>query len=113
EALPLYQEALRLAEEVLGTDHESLASLASNLGNLYYVQEKYAVAQASYLRARTLLEREHGPDSPKLIDVLLWLAETRFDNWQYEEAQEPYRRAVAIFEKGGGLENLADALMRQ
>jgi tetratricopeptide (TPR) repeat protein len=112
-ALPLYQQALTVEEEVFGPEHPSLAGLSHNLANLYYVQKKYAEAEAAYLRALSLLEQHHGPDAPELADVLLWLAETRFHNWHYEEAKEPYRRAAFILERQNDEEQLADALMRQ
>lgn len=47
DALPLYRKALALDEEVLGADHEALSGLLFNLGNLYYVQERYAEAEVS------------------------------------------------------------------
>jgi tetratricopeptide (TPR) repeat protein len=79
---------------------------------LFYVQERYAEAEEAYSRALSLLTGLHGPESPELIDILLWLGESRFKSQQYDEAREPYQCAIAILEQQSDSNRLADALMK-
>jgi len=62
EALPMAQEALRLAESTSGPDDESVSWPLKNLAMIYNFEGRYADAEALLERALRIDEKALGPD---------------------------------------------------
>ncbi len=64
QAESLYQQALTVREQWLGSDHLDVALSLNSLAVLYYSQESYAEAEPLYLRAITILVNQLGANHP-------------------------------------------------
>ena len=64
KALPLFQQALSLREEVLGKCHPAYATSLNNLPALYRSMGEYAKAEPLYLQARDLRKELLGERHP-------------------------------------------------
>ncbi|HEU5379081.1 MAG TPA: FxSxx-COOH system tetratricopeptide repeat protein, partial [Ktedonobacteraceae bacterium] len=64
EAEPLYQHALAIYEQQLGSAHPSTATSLNNLAGLYRAQGKYEQAEPLYQRALAICEQQLGPAHP-------------------------------------------------
>lgn len=65
EALPLYEQTLRIQEKALGLDHPDVATTLNNMGNLFYDQGKFEEALPLTERAIAVLEKALGPEHPR------------------------------------------------
>lgn len=74
EALPLAQEALRIAESSFGPEHPNLVSSLQSLAAVYHAQGRFAEAEPLYRRALAIAERLLGPDHPDVGRLLSSLA---------------------------------------
>lgn len=99
EALPLAEEALRLAEQRSGPQHPDVASRLNDLAILYRAMGRYAEAEPLYRRALEIRERALGPADTatafSLNDLALFLRE----QGRYTEAEPLHLRAVRILER--------------
>jgi CHAT domain-containing protein/tetratricopeptide (TPR) repeat protein len=109
EALPLAQDALRLAEATYGPEHPNVATSLNNLAVLYDEQGKYAEAELLHRRALAIREKVLGPEHPDVATSLNNLAEVYRAQGRYAEAEPLHRRALAIKEKALGPEHPAVA----
>ena len=57
QAEALYQRALAIREQVLGSEHPQVATSLNNLAGLYQSQGKYEQAEALYQRALVIREQ--------------------------------------------------------
>jgi tetratricopeptide (TPR) repeat protein len=64
KAEPLYQRALSINEQALGSEHPETALSLYTLANLYRNQGKYERADFLYQRALVIFEQALGPDRP-------------------------------------------------
>jgi CHAT domain-containing protein len=97
EARPLFERALKLREKAPGADNTDLVLALNDLANL---DRK----QASYDAAQTLLKRaldESAPDSAARVTSLGNLGRVYEDQGRYQDAEDLYRRALAINESKG------------
>jgi len=60
----LYQRALTIYEQVLGSHHPDTAQTLNNLANLYTDQSKYEKAAPLYQRALVIYEQMLGSEHP-------------------------------------------------
>jgi hypothetical protein len=72
EAVPLFQRALKIAEEVWGPDSGEVASLLFSLGELSRVQGRLSEAEpmlkrAPMIRERILRREDHGAASLSIV----------------------------------------------
>jgi CHAT domain-containing protein/tetratricopeptide (TPR) repeat protein len=96
DARPLFDRALKLREKAPGTNNNDLVLALNDLANL---DRK----QASYDAAETLLKRaldKSAPDSPARATSLGNLGRVYEDQGRYQDAEDLYRRALAINQKG-------------
>ena len=105
EALPVAQQALRLAEENFGREHVHTATVLNNLANVYLRQGKYAEAEPLYQRAFTIREKELGVEHPEVASSLDGLAILYAEQGKYAEAEPLFQRALTIKEKALGPEH--------
>ena len=91
-AVVVGKKALKVAEEIVGPDHPSVATSLNNLALLYDTQGQYAAAEPLYKRALSIDEKALGPDHPSVATSLNNLARFYRATGQILEAQELERR---------------------
>jgi CHAT domain-containing protein len=106
-----YQEALRLARSarrVLAQDDAvQLAQLETNVGNVYYMLDRYKKALAHYDKARTILARRGDSTMRAVIDFSRANIFTELD--RPDEALILLEKSAAAYEKAGKLLNAGQA----
>ena len=105
EALPFFEQGLRLREKSVDPMDPSLAISLHNLARLYHTDGKYAEAEPLYQRALRITESAYGPKHPSLALQLTNLAGLYRDQRRFAEAEPLYRRALEIIELGFGPED--------
>lgn len=90
---PLYQRALSMCEQMLGSEHHQVASPLNGLADLYREQGRYAEAEALYQRALHLWERWHQ-DHPEMYSPLNNMALLYWKQGRYAEAESLLQRAL-------------------
>ncbi|MFM7887765.1 MAG: tetratricopeptide repeat protein, partial [Pseudanabaena sp.] len=73
EAEPLYQQALALAQELLGDRHPHVAGSLFNLAALYYSTQRYSEALQSIQLAIQIYQQTIGNEHPTTQSALSWL----------------------------------------
>ena len=91
-AVVVGKKALKVAEEIVGPDHPSVATSLNNLAGLYMTQGQYAAAEPLYKRALSIDEKALGPDHPGVATTLNNLAGLYRATGRNLEAQELERR---------------------
>jgi tetratricopeptide (TPR) repeat protein len=105
-ARPLYEQALIIRVEVLGTTDLKVAESLNDLASLYHIQGKYPQAKPLYERAVTIVEillNEEHPDTKELHKRRA----TSFNNLgslhkaqkKFEEAKPYYEKSLKILEE--------------
>jgi tetratricopeptide (TPR) repeat protein/transcriptional regulator with XRE-family HTH domain len=92
---PLYQRALSMYEQMLGSEHHQVAAPLNGLADLYREQGRYAEAEALYQRALHLWERLHQ-DHPEMYSPLNNMALLYWKQGRYEEAEALLQRALHL-----------------
>ena len=64
KAEPLYQEALRIRQKVLGPEHPDTARSLNNLAALYLAMGEYAKAEPFFQEALRIRQKVLGPEHP-------------------------------------------------
>jgi tetratricopeptide (TPR) repeat protein len=98
-ALPLYERALAIYEQVLGPDHPQTAISLNNLAGLLYATGDYAGARPLYKRALAIREQTLGPNHPDTANSLNSLAVLLKAMGEYGAARPLYKRALEICEQ--------------
>ena len=107
EAIPVAEEALRVAESTFGEVHVAVAASAYLLAILYEKEKRYAEAEPLYRRALTIYEKALGPDHAEVATVLNSLGSLYNREGRYQDAEPLYQRVLAIREKALGPEDAA------
>ncbi|MBI4342601.1 MAG: tetratricopeptide repeat protein [Candidatus Omnitrophica bacterium] len=122
QAIPVAQQALAVAEEAFGPDHERVAQVLNDLGHLHQAQHELEQAGQLHERALKIRERVFNSDGPAVVQSLVNLAKVHTARKRYTEAQPLFERALAIAERHvpptdpfliGALEPYADVLRRR
>jgi tetratricopeptide (TPR) repeat protein len=98
EAEPLFQRALEIHEEVRGPT-SYLPHHLQEFAKLYETEGKEEAAEAKYRRALEVCEELHGGMSPFTVRAIEDLAAFCRARLRYSEAEELYRRSLAITEE--------------
>jgi tetratricopeptide (TPR) repeat protein/nucleoside phosphorylase len=101
-AEPLYQRALTIREQQLGTMHPDTAMSLNNLAALYENQGKYAEAELLYGRVLMIVEQQLGATHSLTAISLNNLAALYENQGKYAEAESLYLRALTIREQQSG-----------
>jgi len=118
----LYQQALAVGEQALGSEHPDVALFLNNLAFLANKQEQYQKAEPLYQRALSIYERTQGLQHPDMALFLNNLARFYRNVQNEERAESLLRRALAIQKQlldptdpdiTLSLNNLADVLIDQ
>jgi tetratricopeptide (TPR) repeat protein len=99
EAEPLFEEALRIRERVLGGEHPETLVSVNDLAGLYESQGRYGEAEPLYLRALAASERVLGGEHPDTFISVNNLAGLYVSQGRYGEAEPLYQRALAASER--------------
>lgn len=95
EAEPLYQRALHIWEQHLGSEHPDAAYPLYGLAVTYKEQGRYAEAEPLYQRALCIRELHLGPEHPDTAETIHDLARLREAQGKCQEASDWYARALA------------------
>jgi tetratricopeptide (TPR) repeat protein len=95
---PLYQQALRIWEKMLGPEHPQTAYALSGLATLFRVQKKFEQAEALYRKALHIREQAFGPEHPDVALALGDLGALYTQLGRYEQAESLFQRALHIRE---------------
>lgn len=122
DAIPYYQQALAIREQVLGPDHPLVAESLNNLGAGLSALGDFPKAESAYRRALEIRESAFGEVNLLVAETLNNLGALHYDKGDYAAAQPYYRRSLEIRERllgsndlkiAGSLNNLANALQQQ
>jgi serine/threonine protein kinase/tetratricopeptide (TPR) repeat protein len=98
KARELYERALEIFVETIGTDSKEVASLHNNIAILLYLEGDIPGCAKRLELSIEIEERILGPQHPSLVDKIVNLGRTRAALGEYEQALEDVRRALAINE---------------
>ncbi len=98
KARELYERALEIFVETLGTDSKEVASLHNNIAILLYFEGDIPGCAKRLELSIEIEERILGPQHPSLATKIVNLGRTRAALGEYERALEDVRRALAINE---------------
>jgi serine/threonine protein kinase len=111
EAVPLLEEALRIREKILGTNHPDVAQSLYDLAFSRDTEQAASDEDALALLRRSLEIREKvlGPDHPDVAYSLWAIGTTLIFQGDYRAARPLLERAQAIFEKKLGPDDIGVA----
>ena len=99
KAIPVAEQALAVAEEAYGPDHEQVAQVLNDLGHLCLLQKDAARAEGLHGRALRIRERVFNNDGPAVVQSINNLAKVYMAQGRYAEAQTFFERSLAITER--------------
>jgi tetratricopeptide (TPR) repeat protein/predicted Ser/Thr protein kinase len=102
EAVEHQRRALRIYEAVYGPDHPKLLAPLNNLGVSLQSLARFDEARAAFERTHALAMASVGPESRSVALALRNMSEVDRDQGKVELAIDEARRAVAIYQRGGG-----------
>ena len=105
KAEPLYQEALRIRQKVLGPEHPLTANSLNNLALLYQAMGEYAKAEPLLQEALRIWQKVLGSEHPDTAQSLNNLAALYWDMGEYAKAEPLYQEALRIRQKVLGPEH--------
>lgn len=98
KARELYERALEIFVESIGTDSKEVASLHNNIAILLYLEGDIQGCAKRLELSIEIEERILGPQHPSLVGKIVNLGRTRAALGEYEQALDDVRRALAINE---------------
>jgi eukaryotic-like serine/threonine-protein kinase len=105
EARQRLDEALKLREKALGSDHAEVAEIRGNLGAAYTDLGQHAKARATLERALATWQRALGPGHPSVAKTLSNLGEVERAEGRLGRARGDFERAAGILEKALGADH--------
>ena len=109
--------ALSILEKQLGSTHEDIAVVLTNLANVYFEENQPELSEQNHQRALTIRLQAFGETDATVAQSLYNLAVLYDDMLQYDKAIEHYERAIKIWNVtlgpahpyvANGLNNLAN-----
>jgi tetratricopeptide (TPR) repeat protein len=91
-----FEQALALAEPVLGADHPQVLTTLTQLGHLAATEGRFEDARKQLERVRATSERLFGASHPKVADAANNLGLAYRKEGKYAEAKQLYDRALTI-----------------
>ena len=99
QAVHLAQEALELAERVLGPNHSYTGDCINNLAALYWGRGNYDKAEPLFVRALAIAEKTVGPEHSDTVISMNNLAQLYRVKGDFAKAEPLYVRSLALREK--------------
>jgi len=106
KAAAAYQQALPIAEKMLGPRHPDVAALLNELAELRLDQDEPAAAELHGRRALAILDRRRRAMPDDLARTLQTLAVARYRQRDFAESEALLRRRLAVVENAFGSESL-------
>lgn len=97
EAIPVADEALKVARATFGPNHVATAASMNNLAELYRALGRYNEAEPLYRDALAIWEEAGSPEQAHVAAALNNLALMDYDQGRYGDAEKLYRRALEIW----------------
>jgi len=112
KAESLFEESLKIREDILGLDHPEVAQCLNYMANLYQDLGQYAEAESLYQEALAIWEKTLNPNDPLLAEIYNNLGNLHFDLSHYSRAEPLYEKALEIWKinYGSDDQNVAIAL---
>ncbi|MEN8219056.1 MAG: tetratricopeptide repeat protein [Pseudomonadota bacterium] len=104
-ALPLFQQALKIRQKDLGTNHPDLVQSINHLAFLLKKKGDYEKAKQFYHLALQISKQALGAEHPDTVQSLNHLALSLQKQGEYEKAERLYRQALEIRKKALGMEH--------
>ncbi len=105
EARASFDEAYRILEEQLGTDHPDLAVTLEGLGWLAISSAEFEEAESLFQRALAVRRRALGESHPEVAIPLKGLGKARFRQGHYGEAREAVDEGLLLLRAALGPEH--------
>ncbi|MEH1766917.1 MAG: tetratricopeptide repeat protein [Nostoc sp.] len=99
QALPWYEQCLKVTKKRLGEEHPDIATSLNNLAGLYYSQGKYSEAEPLYIQALALYRKLLGEEHPSVAASLNNLANLYESQGRYSKAEPLYIQTLALRRK--------------
>jgi tetratricopeptide (TPR) repeat protein len=96
EAIEIAKEALKIAEEMYGSEHPNMFISFNNLSYLYDYNGQCAVSELLYKRALKILKKSLGPSHFRVGTVLNNMAACFRKNMRKQEAEKLEAQAMEI-----------------
>jgi tetratricopeptide (TPR) repeat protein/transcriptional regulator with XRE-family HTH domain len=106
----LYWRALRIQEQMVGSEHPNVASVQSKLAYLLRHIGNHEQAEPLFQSAVRVLEQACGPEHPEVATPLEGLAMVYYEQGKYEQAELLQQQALRIRELALGPEHPEVAL---
>ena len=114
EAEPLLQRALRMREQILGSEHPQCATVLQELAEMYRAQGKFEQTEHLCLRALHLREQALGANHLLVAQSLNKLGKLYTRQGKYAQAEPLLQRALHIAEQASESEHpLLASLLRE
>ena len=105
KALDYYGEALEIAQSTLGENHVFVATLYSDIGEVFKAKEDYGQALDYFQKAISILDKTIGLSHPRAAIVYEYMGATFEAQQEYQKAIEYYQKAMTIQENALGIEH--------
>lgn len=96
DAICYYEKAIAAAGQLDGVPHSVLGTLLNNVALIYRQSRRPKAAEAHYLHALQIYEKELGPNHPDVAAVLNNLGVSYTNERRFAEAEQMHQRALAI-----------------
>ena len=97
----MYRSGFAIYEAQVGLEHPHIATLLNNIGQLYYLQGRYADAEKVLLRALQIKKKFFSPDHISLAESLNHLGYTYYLQDNYQKAAKTLDEAIRIWSLPG------------
>ncbi|MEH2332138.1 tetratricopeptide repeat protein [Nostoc sp.] len=99
QALPWYEQCLKVTKKRLGEEHPDVAQSLNNLATLYQSQGRYSQAEPLFIQALALRRQLLGEEHPDVAQSLNNLANLYNSQGRYSEAEPLFIQALALYRK--------------
>ena len=105
KALDYYGEALEIAQSTLGENNVFVATLYSDIGEVFKAKEDYGQALNYFQKAISILDKTIGLSHPRAAIVYEYMGATFEAQQEYQKAIEYYQQSMTIQESALGVEH--------
>ncbi|AVH72525.1 TPR repeat-containing protein [Nostoc sp. 'Lobaria pulmonaria (5183) cyanobiont'] len=99
QALPWYEQCLKVTKKRLGEKHPDVAQSLNNLAGLYESQGRYSQAEPLFIQALALYRKLLGEEHPSVAQSLNNLANLYNSQGRYSQAEPLFIQALELYRK--------------